>query len=89
MRQARWIKAGAMRSTQGWSTGSRLTRHGRENPTEILREMLGEVPPGSLVERSGVEVVLMTSSDKSLRFADGTPEAEDLKRFVQAQGQEL
>jgi hypothetical protein len=37
--------------------------------------------PRDPAEHAGVEVVFF-SGDRPLRFADGTPEAEDLRRFV-------
>jgi hypothetical protein len=84
-----WIKAGSYAINAGsvyWiNTAARWMG---EPEGDTPRDAWGEVPPGSMVEQSGVEVVFFVADNKPLRFVDGSPEAEDLKRFVQAQGRE-
>ena len=55
----------------------------------VPRDAWGEIAPSDLVDRSGVEVVFHVfnkDDTPKIRFVDGTPEAEDLRRFVQAAG---
>lgn len=50
-----------------------------------VRDAWGEIPPSRQVERTGVEVVWIWMRDQPpLRFPDGTPEADDLRAFVNA-----
>jgi hypothetical protein len=49
------------------------------------KDAWGEIPPVLQVERTGVEVILMTYESKTLRFVDGSPAADDLKRFAESQ----
>ena len=84
-----WIRAGSYAINAGAVYWINAAARWRGEPDgDPPRDAWGEVPPGSLIDRSGVEVVFFVKDDKPLRFVDGSPEAEDLKRFVQAQGQE-
>ncbi len=88
MEPLKWIKAGSYAINAGsvyWINTAAKWMGAPEG--DAPRDAWGEVPPGELVERSGVEVVMFLNEDKALRFVDGSPEAEDLRRFVQAQGQ--
>ncbi len=84
----RWIKAGSYAINAGSVFWINTAAKWMGDPEDDApRDAWGEVPPGQRVERSGVEVFMILGNDKALRFVDGSPEAEGLKRFVQAQGQ--
>jgi len=88
MEPTTWIKAGAFAINAGsvyWiNTAAKWLG---EPDGEVPRDAWGEVPPSQRLERTGVEVVFFIHDRDPLRFPYGSPEAEDLRRFVEAAGQ--
>ena len=84
-----WIRAGAYafnaRSIHYINTAAKWLG---EPADEVPRDAWGEFSPNDMVEYTGVEVVFLFGHDDppKLQFPDGSPEAEDLRRFVEAAG---